>query len=127
MERTAGKRVFTRWLLAGGGVVLLLALAMSVVLSRPQGVTCDLKFEFVRFDTAADGEVDYAVLKVRNESSRKWVLLSAREMLSLKSEESPMFQALGRFTTNLSTGKSGRVSRSYIGGGAVHGLNTNTV
>jgi hypothetical protein len=42
----------------------------------------DLKVEFVRFDTSDDGgSVDYAVLILRNESSREWVLLAARELL----------------------------------------------
>ncbi len=129
MEHPAGKRFFTRRRLVAGGVPLLLALAVSVVLWRPQSVLCDLKLEFVTFDTSADGELDYAVLKVRNESSRTWVLLAPQELRSLKNadEVSPTFQALGRFTTGPSTGENGRASRNYIGGGAVHFLKTNTV
>lgn len=103
----------------------MLLLAVSVVLWRPQSAPLrDLKVEFVRFDTSDDGgSVDYAVLKVRNESSHEWVLLAARETLPLKEE---MFQALGRFATGPPTNESGRVARNYIGGGAVHSLNTNT-
>jgi hypothetical protein len=102
---------------------------MSAVLLGPQSVLCDLKLEFVRFDTSADGELDYVVLKVRNESSRTWVLLAPQELRSLKNEDevSPIFQALGRFTNGPSTGENGRASRSYIGAGAVHFLKTNTV
>ncbi len=129
MEYPAGKRFFTRRRGVAGAVALLLALAMSLVLLRPQSVLCDLKLDFVSFDTSADGELDYAVLKVRNESSRTWVLLAPQELRSLKNadEVSPIFQALGRFTTGPSTGENGRASRNYIGGGAVHFLKTNTV
>lgn len=67
--------------------------------------------------------MDYAVLKVRNESSRRWVLLAARELAPLKEN---MFQAMGRFVAGPPTGESGRVARNYIGGGAVHTLKTNT-
>ena len=125
MERTAGKNFFTRRALIAGGVLLMFALAVSVVLWWPQSVSLrDLKVEFVRFETSDDGgSVDYAVLKVRNESSRKWVLLAARELLPLKEKET--FQALGRFATGRPTGESGRVARNYIGGGAVHTLKTN--
>ena len=129
MECPAGKRFFTRRRLVAAGVPLLLALAASMVLLRPQSVLCDLKLEFVRFDTSADGELDYAVLKVRNESSRTWVLLGPQQLRSLKNEDevSPIFQALGRFTNSPSTAENGRASRSYIGGGNVHFLKTNTV
>ena len=103
----------------------MLMLAVSVVLWWPQSVSLrDLKVDFVRFETSGDGgSVDYAVLKVRNESSRKWVLLAAREILPLKEE---MFQALGRFATGQPPGESGRVARNYIVGVAVHSLKTNT-
>ena len=103
----------------------MLVLAVSVVLWWPQSVSLrDLTVEFVRFETSDDGgSVDYAVLKVRNESTREWVLLAAREILPLKEE---MFQALGRFATGHPTGGSGRVARNYIGGGAVHTLKMNT-
>ena len=122
MEHPAGKRFFTRRRLVAGGVPLLLVLAVSLVLWRPQSVSRDLKLEFVGFTTSDDGgSADYAVVRVRNQSSRTWVLLGAREWLPLKDdEESPfsMFQALGRFATGPSTGENGRVSRSDIGGGA---------
>ena len=62
MEHPAGKRFLTRRRLVAGGVPLLLALAVSVVLWRPQSVLCDLKLECVTFDTSADGDLDYAVL-----------------------------------------------------------------
>jgi hypothetical protein len=126
MVRTAGQTFFTRrWFLAGG-VSLLLALTVIVALWWPQSISVhDLKVEFVRFAISGDGGEDYAVLKVRNESSREWVLLAARQLQSLKNEEG-IFQALGRFVTGPPTGESGRVARSYIGGGAVHFLATNT-
>jgi hypothetical protein len=127
MDCPSGQRFLTPRRVIAGGVLLLLALAASVVLLRPQSVVCDLKLEFVRFDTTADR--DCAVVKVRNESSRTWVLLGAKEWLHLEKEDevSPMFQALGRFTNGPPVGENGRASRSYIGGGAVHFLNTNTV
>ena len=128
MEHPAGKRFLTRRLVAGG-VALLLALAVSVVLPPRVSLSCDLKLEFVGFDISDDTELDYAVLKVRNESSRTWVLLAPQEMRSLKNvgEVSPIVQALGRFTTGPATGENGRASRTYIGGGAVHFLRTNSV
>jgi hypothetical protein len=128
-EYPAAKRFFTPRRVVAGAVALLLAVGVSVALWRPQSVLCDLKLDFVTFDTSADGELDYAVLKVRNESSRTWVLLAPQELRPLKNadEVSPMFQALGRFTTGPSTGENGRASRNYIGGGAVHFLKTNTV
>jgi hypothetical protein len=123
--RAVGKTFFTRRSLIAVGVPLLLVVGVSVVLWWPQSAPMrDLKVEFVRFETSDDGgSVDYAVLKVRNESSRKWVLLWAREILPLKER---MFQALGRFATGHPTNESGRVARNYIGGGAVHSLKTNT-
>ena len=128
MEDPAGKRFLTRRRLVAGGVPLLLALAVSVVLLRPRNVSCDLKLEFVSFDTSADGSWDYALLRVHNESSRTWVLLGAKEWESLKSaDESLTYRALGRFTNGPPTRESGRASRNYIGAGAVHFLNTNTV
>ena len=125
MEDPAGKRFLTRRRLVAGGVPLLLALAVSVVLLRPQRVLCDLKLEFVRFDITADR--DCAVLEVRNDSSRTWVLLGADEWLSLENGDQVSFQALGRFATGPSRGESGRASRSYMGAGNVHVVNTNTV
>lgn len=126
MKYAAGKRFFTRRRLVAGGVPLLLAVAASLILFRPQRVSCDLKLEFVRFDTTADR--DCAVLEVRNESSRTWVLLGANEWLSLENEEGvSMFQALGRFTNGPPIGESGRASRSYMGAGNVRVVNTNTV
>jgi hypothetical protein len=126
MERTAGKTLFTRQRLLVFGVPLLLGLVVFVVMSWPQNVSVhDLKVKFVRFATSGDGGDDYAVLKVRNDSSRQWVMLAARQWQSVKNEDE-IFQALGRFTTGHSTGESGRVTRSYIGGGAVHTLKTNT-
>jgi len=127
MEHPAGKGFFTRRRLVAGGVLLLLAVAMSMALWRPQRILCDLKLEFIRFDITADR--DCAVLEVRNESSRTWALLGAKEWLSLENEDevSPMFQALGRFATGPSTGENGRASRPYMGGGVVRVVNTNTV
>jgi hypothetical protein len=128
MERTAGKTFFTRRRLLTVGVPLLIALAVIVAVWRPQNVSVhDLKVEFVRFETSDDdGSEDYAVLNVRNESSRRWVLLGAHEWVSLKNEKG-IFQALGRFVIGPPTGESGRVARSYIGGGVVHSLKTNAL
>lgn len=123
--RAVGKTHLTRRSLIVGGVLLLLTVCGSVVLWWPQSVSlCDLKVEFVRFDASNDGgSVDYAVLNVRNESSRKWALLSARDILPMKEE---LVQALGRFATGQPRGESGRVARTYIGGGISHTLKTNT-
>jgi hypothetical protein len=127
MRRTEGKTFFTRRWLLGGGVTLVLALSFIVALWWPQNVSVhDVKVEFVRFAISGDGGEDYAVLKVRTDSSREWVLLAARQLQSVKNEAG-IFQALGRFVTGPPTGESGRVARSYIGGGAVHRLATNTL
>ena len=123
MKRIDGKAFFTRlrWI---AGVPLVFALALCTVLWWPKSVSVrDVTVEFVRFETSDDGdEMDYAVLNVRNASSRKWVLLGAREWRPLKGG---MFLALGRLATTRTRIESGRVARNYLGAGIVHTLKTN--
>jgi hypothetical protein len=128
MEPTAAKTVFTRRRLFASSVLIVIALALSVVLWWPQGVSvANLTVKFVRFDASSDGGTDYAILNVRNESPREWMLPGAREWMSLK--DTNLFQARGRFTTARAKSESGRVVRNHIGGGGgvVQRLETNQV